>query len=263
MSGAANAAAREPALAGAAAPIRLLLFDIDGVLTGGEAGALDLELMAMLAAMNRAARADPALPAVTVCTGRPAPYVEVMLQAIDGHLPGIYENGCGLYRPADYRFLPHPLLGDEQSFVEARERLRRALVRPGKVFFQPGKEHSLSLFPLGSVSVDDLLPLAQEALGPLAESVSLVYSFSCLNVVPRGLDKGKGLDFLCRETGYAPESVLGVGDSDVDLPFLALTGRSAAPANANPAVKQIVQYVSPLPTSDGVGDILRHFGVTA
>jgi hydroxymethylpyrimidine pyrophosphatase-like HAD family hydrolase len=244
------------------APIRLLLFDVDGVLSAGEAQPLDLVLLDRLARMNRLAQRDPALPAVTLCTGRPAPYVEVMLQAIDGHLPAVFENGCGLYIPAGYRFLPHPsLAAGGQGFGLARERLRRALVDTGRVFFQPGKEYSLSLFPLGGVGVDDLLPLATEALGAEGEWVDLVYSFSCLNVVPRGVDKGAGLRFLCGQAGYAEAEVLAVGDSDVDLPLLAAAGYSAAPANANPAVKQLVDYVSPQATTNGVGDILRHFEI--
>ena len=244
-------------------PIRLLLFDIDGVLTEGEARPLDLPLLASLAEMNRAARLDPSLPAVTLCTGRPAPYVEVMLQAIDGHLPAVFENGCGLYVPAGYRFLAHPLIVDGgRTFAAAREQLRAALVDTKQVFFQPGKEYSLSLFPLDGVATDDLRPLAEGALGEASASVSLIYSFSCLNVVPRGLDKGQGVRFLCEQSGYALEEVLGVGDSDVDLEFLSMVGYAAAPANANPAVKAIVDYVSPYPTAEGVRDILRHFGVT-
>jgi len=54
---------------------------------------------------------------------------------------------------------------------------------------------------------------------------------------------------------------LGVGDSDVDLPFLAAVGFSAAPSNANDAVKACVNYVSSYRTADGVRDILRHFGL--
>ena len=73
-------------------PIRLLVFDIDGVLTDGEAQPLDLRLMEQLTQMNRAARQDSARPAVTLCTGRPGPYVEIMLQAIDGHVPGLLED---------------------------------------------------------------------------------------------------------------------------------------------------------------------------
>lgn len=239
--------------------IRLLLFDIDGVLTRGEAKALDLDLLARLAEMNRVARADPSRPAVTLCTGRPAPYVEVLCQAIDGHLPAIYENGCGLYEPRGYRFWPHPSLGDNAGFHAARERLRTELVFPGKVFLQPGKEFSLSLFPLDGVTVADLYPLAEAALGPARQAVDLVYSGSCLNVLPRGVDKGEGLRFLCERSGYQPEAILGVGDSDVDLPFLALCGRSAAPANAFERVKRIVDYVAPRETADGVRDILKEF----
>ena len=244
--------------------IRLLLLDIDGVLTEGEARALDLDLLAHLAKMNRAARADPSRPAVSLCTGRPAPYVEVLLQAIDGHLPAIFENGCGLYIPRGYCFLPHPALGDAQAMQAVRERLRAELAHAsgsGKVFFQPGKEFSLSLFPLDGVTVPDLRPLAEAALGPLRDAVDLVYSTSCLNVLPRGVDKGAGLRFLCEQAGYRPDEALGVGDSDVDLPFLKLAGRSAAPANAVDAVQRVVDYVAPRPTSDGVRDILIKFGL--
>jgi hydroxymethylpyrimidine pyrophosphatase-like HAD family hydrolase len=245
------------------APIRLLLFDVDGVLSAGEAQPLDLALLGSLAQMNHLARTDPALPAATLCTGRPAPYVEVMLQAINGHLPAVFENGCGLYLPSGYRFLPHPNLVDGgRAFASVRERLRTALVDTGRVFFQPGKEYSLSLFPLTGVTVDDMLPLATEALGPEGETVDLVYSVSCLNVVPRGVDKGAGMRLLCQQAGYDVEEVLAVGDSDVDLPLLAAAGRSAAPANANPAVKALADYVSPQATTQGVRDILRHFAVS-
>ena len=240
-------------------PIRLLLFDVDGVLTRGEAKALDLDLLARLAEMNRAARADPSRPAVTLCTGRPAPYVEVLCQAIDGHLPAIFENGCGLYEPRGYRFRPHPKLGHNAEFKAARDRLRTELVLPGKVFFQPGKEFSLSLFPLDGVTVPDLYPLAEAALGPAREAVDLAYSSSCLNVLPRGVNKGEGLRFLCERSGYRMEEILGVGDSDVDLQFLAFCGRSAAPVNAFEEVKRIVDYVAPRETADGVRDILKEF----
>jgi hydroxymethylpyrimidine pyrophosphatase-like HAD family hydrolase len=184
-----------------------------------------------------------------------------MLQAIDGHLPAIFEDGCGLYLPQGYRFLAHPALKGGTEFADVRERLRAALVQTGRVFFQPGKEFSLSLFPLDGVTVDDLLPLATEALGPAATSVNLVYSFSCLNVVPRGLDKGAGLAFLCQQSGYAADEVLAVGDSDVDLPLLAAAGYAAAPANANAGIKALAHYVSPLPTTQGVRDILHHYAI--
>jgi hydroxymethylpyrimidine pyrophosphatase-like HAD family hydrolase len=239
--------------------IRLLVFDIDGVLTDGETKTIDLSLMAQLAAMNRAARRDPALPAVTICTGRPAPYVEMMLQAIDGHLPGIFENGAGLYVPDGYRFLSHPDLGDGAAMAAVRRRLRETMLQSGQAYFQPGKEFSLSLFASDPAATDALYEQTLALLGPLAESVNLVRSPSCLNIVPRHIDKGRGIHFLAGHTGHDPAQMLGAGDSDGDLPFLALVGYKAAPANANQAVREAVDFVAPRPAAGGVRDILAHF----
>jgi hypothetical protein len=189
--------------------------------------------------------------------------VEAVLRAIDGHLPAVYENGAGLYFPNGYRFLPHPALGNQPSFEAIRQHLDDELVRTGQAVLQPGKDYSLSYAASASSETDLLHKQAVTALGPLTESVDLVCSASCLNVLPRGIHKGKGVEFLASQTDYGPAEMLGVGDSDVDLPFLARVGHSAAPANANPDVKRLVQYVAPHPAADGVRDILDHFGLTA
>jgi len=216
----------------------------------------------LLAGVNRRARSNPEQPAVTLCSGRPAPYVEVLLQAIDGHLPAVYENGAGLYNPVGYQFTPHPdARFIAERFQEVLERLEVELVSSGKAYFQPGKVYSLSLFAREPVVTSELRELAAAAIGPFGESVDLVYSPSCLNVLPRGIDKGKGVGYLAETIGLPVENMLGVGDSDVDLPFLARVGLSAAPANANPAIRQSVDYLSARPNGDGVRDILEHFGL--
>lgn len=239
--------------------IKLLVFDIDGVLTDGETKVLDLPLLQQLAAMNRAARADPTQPAVTICTGRPAPYVEVMLQAIDGHLPGIFENGAGLYVPDGYRFLAHPELGNNGYMKMVRQRLEETLVYSGQAYFQPGKEYTLTLFATDPAETGRLGEQTAAALDSLREHVDLVYSVSCLNLLPRGMNKGRGIEYLAQYTGFRPQEMLGVGDSDVDEPFLAAVGYRAAPANANPAIKTLAHYVAPRATSAGVRDILQYF----
>jgi hypothetical protein len=165
--------------------------------------------------MNRAARQDPSRPAVTLASGRPAPYVEAFLQAIDGHVPALFEHGTGLYVPDGYRFLPNPAMGEPLEFAPVRRRLREALVDTGQAFFQPGKEYSLSVFPHDSAYIGTLYDRAVAALGPLRESVDLLYSTSCLNVLPRGLHKGQGIEFLSSQTGYTPAEMLGVGDSEL------------------------------------------------
>jgi hypothetical protein len=243
--------------------IRLLVFDVDGVLTQGETKALDLAFLGRLAEMNRLGRIDPATPQITLCTGRPAPYVEAMMQAIDGRLPAIFENGAGLYLPNSYQFLSHPHLGDGAAMQAVRFRLEETLVRSGQAFLQPGKEYSLSIFPKNPAERDRLYDITANAIGPLGQEVELTYSASCLNINPRGIDKGKGLQFLADETGYVFGDMLGVGDSDIDLPFLTLVGQSAAPANANEKVKNLVDFVAPRTENEGVQDILEHYGLVS
>jgi len=243
--------------------IQLVVLDIDGVLTDGESQPLDLAMIQLLAGMNEAAQRDSNLPAVTLCSGRPAPYVEALLQAIAGHLPGIYENGAGLFVPHPYGFHQHPQLADKKGFQEVRDRLQSELVKNRMAFVQPGKVHSLTLFAEDPSKTSLLRKQAEDALGTLVEKVELTYSTSCLNVLPRGMDKGKGLEFLAETLDLGLEDMLGVGDSDVDLPFLAIIGHSAAPANANAGVKQLVDYVSVEATSQGLHDILQHYGLLA
>ena len=243
-------------------PIQLIIFDIDGVLTEGETKALDLELLADLARLNRESRGNPAFPAVTLCSGRPAQYVELMLQAIDGHLPGVFENGAGLYVPDTYRFLPNPALSKNGNLIPTiRRRLEETIIKSGEAYFQPGKEYTLTLFASDPAGTGKLYDLAAAALGELKRDVKLVYSTYCLNILPHHIDKGEGIRFLSDWTGYALPGMLGVGDTDVDQQFLSIVGYSAAPANGSPAIKSIVQYASPFRTGEGVRDILAHFNI--
>jgi HAD superfamily hydrolase (TIGR01484 family) len=199
-------------------------------------------------------------PSVTFCTGRPAPYLEVLLQAVDGHLPGVYENGAGIYDPVDYQFIPLPQIDQFlNGFAEITSRLEETLIKDKTVYFQPGKQHSLTIFPVDPSRIQELKELTAQALGPLSEQVDLVYSTSCLNILPRGVDKGKGLTFLADMIKIPMENMLGIGDSDVDLPFLQLVGHSAAPSNGNSNVKEMVEYISEEATSEGVREILTHF----
>ena len=126
--------------------MRLAVIDVDGCLTPGEGQAWNFEALKYVAQLNRKAQKDATQLAVTLCTGRPEPYVEVMMQAIDAHLPGVYEHGGGLYYPREYRFVENPLITSAMraSLVTVKAILRRDIVETGLGYFQPGKEVSLT-----------------------------------------------------------------------------------------------------------------------
>jgi len=236
-----------------------VVVDVDGCLTRGEAQPLDFRVLERVAEHNARARLDPALPAVTLCTGRPEPYLEVLMQAIGAFWPGVYENGAGLYFPDAYRFVENPLITAEtrEALGHVKEALRAGVVERGWGYFQPGKELSLSLYPVPPTPVSQLLRLVEEALQPYAPWYVTDESVTCVNVIPRGVDKGTGVRWLAEETQVPLSRMGGVGDSPGDLAFLTLVGFAAAPANAASQVKEQVHYVSPFEDGEGLIDILE------
>jgi hydroxymethylpyrimidine pyrophosphatase-like HAD family hydrolase len=242
--------------------IRLVVLDIDGCLTGGEAKAWDFGVFDFIARLNRGARAGKEPFAVTLCTGRPEPYVEAVTQAIEGHLPAIYENGAGLYFPAPYRFAEHPDISPDMraAWIEIRRILKAQIVAAGIGLLQPGKESTITLYPAQpSITLEALAGSASAALGSALDGYVLFVSRTSVEILPQGIDKGAGLAWLTRETGIEPSEMGGIGDSNADLAYLLKTGSSAAPANAVDEVKTRVQYVSPHDHSRGVKDILERW----
>ena len=62
--------------------------------------------------------------------------------------------------------------------------------------------------------------------------------------------------WLARDTGIPLHAMAGVGDATGDMPFMQLLAWSAAPANAQAAVKQMAHYTSPYEDGQGLMDIL-------
>jgi hydroxymethylpyrimidine pyrophosphatase-like HAD family hydrolase len=238
--------------------IRLVVVDVDGVLSHGEAAPLDFAVLQRLAEVNDRAHQDPTSPALTLCTGRPAPYVEVLMQAIHGCYPAIYENGAGLYIPKPYGFKWHPTItpATQARIVQLQVALHDVLVVADLAYFQPGKAASLSLFPCPGVSLDELSRKAGQVADDLGGQFVIERAMTCINVLVRGVDKAEGVRWLSGETGIPLGEMAGVGDSQSDMKFMQLLRWSGAPANAHASVKQLAHYTSPYDDGPGLVDIL-------
>jgi hydroxymethylpyrimidine pyrophosphatase-like HAD family hydrolase len=238
--------------------IRLVVVDVDGVLSRGEAAPLDFAVLQRLTELNDRACQDPAYPAVTLCTGRPVPYVEVLMQAIHGHYPAVYENGAGLYIPKPYGFKWHPAITRDlqERLIRFQAVLHDALVDTEQAYFQPGKSASLSLFPCPGVALRQVFTEASRLARGFGDEFSIEEAATCVNVILRGIDKGEGVRWLSAESGIPLDDMAGVGDSPSDVRFMQLLGWSAAPANAHASVKQIAYYTSPYEDGTGLVDIL-------
>lgn len=84
-------------------------------------------------------------------------------------------------------------------------------------------------------------------------------SRTAVDVAPPGLDKAAGLKYVLDVLEIRQEGVLGIGDAQADIEWLAIVGTSACPANATDDVKAFVDYVADAQESRGVREILlRH-----
>jgi len=257
--------------------IRLIALDIDGVISKSRGGFYAGRIINLLAQLNDMAARSRAsvsasingngsidsnsrvLPPVTVITGRPATYVESLLQAIHGFAPAVFEHGTGIYNPEGYTFKSHPDLVCLDELSELKNIINVSFVKKGLAVLQGGKDYSLSVISRDRNITGKLKDMILEAGGELCRKFDFIYSSDSLNIIPAGFHKGKGIEMLADEAGVPLESILGVGDSEVDIPFMEKTGFSAAPANAGEAVKVTADYVSELTLSEGLEDILRHF----
>ncbi len=238
--------------------IRVVLTDVDGVVTGGEGQPADLGVLQRLAAHNEAALHDPLVPAITLCTGRQAPYVELMAQMTGVFLPCIFEHGAGLFFPRAFLYAFHPLLGADYAarLAAVRAALDEPLLRSGHAFVQPGKEASMTLYPLNGTSLDRIADLAESTLAPFGGTFTLARNVAGVEVRPRGVDKGTGAAWLSEQVGIPLSQLAGVGDSDPDLVFLTRVAYAAAPANATPAVRSAAHVVAPHAHGEGLLEIL-------
>jgi hypothetical protein len=183
------------------------------------------------------------------------------MQAIGAHLPGVYENGCGLYLPNRFRFAEHPSITApvREVLAAAKKTLYARVVETGLGYFQPGKEVSLTLFPPPGTTLHRLHGAVADLLVDQDALFTVQRSASCVDVTPAGIDKGTGVRWLSEVTGIPLTAMGGIGDSSSDLRFLLLVGQSAAPANAEAEVRGAVDYTSPWENGDGVLDILRRW----
>lgn len=240
--------------------IKLIVCDIEGCLTPGKGKPLNLKALAAIRKYNRESKKQKQVPPITLCTGRSLPYVEAMMQAIDGYIPAISENGAGLYDPAEDDYRLHPLITPQtkKQMMEAKNIIHEEIINNFKAKFEWGKDFVISINPPPQIVIDNFFKIVQDTLKRHHIDLNITHSASAVDITPKGIDKFSGLQLLLDELHISPEDVTGIGDTKGDFPVLKNVGFSAAPNNATDEVKQIVNYVSDYKNGEGVVDIIKH-----
>ena len=81
-----------------------------------------------------------------------------------------------------------------------------------------------------------------------------------MEIVPAGVDKGKGLEKLSALLDIPLSKFIVAGDSSNDLPMLQKAGLAVCPSNATDEVKAICDYVAAADNNEGViAEVMEKF----
>ena len=80
-----------------------------------------------------------------------------------------------------------------------------------------------------------------------------------MEIVPVGIDKGRGLARLLEEMGESPDRLIACGDAPNDIPMLCFAGLGVAMGNAQPPVKAAADSLCGTNEEDGVAQVAERF----
>ncbi len=97
----------------------------------------------------------------------------------------------------------------------------------------------------------------QETIRDLGLQLHVILNKGAVMVLPSGVSKATGLAAALAEMGLSGDRVVGVGDAENDHAFLDLCELAVAVANALPAVKEQVDWVTPGDRGAGVTQVIE------
>ncbi|MBS0195400.1 MAG: HAD family phosphatase [Planctomycetes bacterium] len=237
-----------------------IICDIDGCLGPESHAPLDADALGRIASYNHAAIRTGNAPVVTLCSGRPQPYAEAICRLIgNSTIPCIAEMGVWLYDPRDNRFILDPAILPEhlEAVRDATVWFERELIPQG-VVIQPGKTASISIWHPDTAFLLAQKPRIVEAFAAHGWPLRVSNTVAWVNCDLAHVSKSTGIARMMAMTGLNKDRTAGIGDTLGDMAIRERVAFFACPSNADPALKQCADYVSPLEEVQGVLDILEN-----
>jgi Cof subfamily protein (haloacid dehalogenase superfamily) len=104
---------------------------------------------------------------------------------------------------------------------------------------------------------DPYLPELEAWRGRVSMHAALVYNGDgMVTLTAPGVDKGSGLLALCRSLGIDPAEAVAIGDSEVDIPMLAVAGLGVCMESGTPETRAAAHRLIPSPDDDGIAVLI-------
>lgn len=261
--------------------IRLIALDLDGTLTNDQKEITPATKDALIACQQKGV-------VIALMSARPAPGLFLDRDRLDlTHYHGIlasYNGGC-ITDAASDKILSRTSMDREQtrSILRQLEAYKvTVILDDGKQFFVTDKngykvEYECRNNHMSCTEVQNLadylsfspvkllLSARPEKLAEVRKMVDALLPGSLITVktapfyfeiIPRSINKGKGLLEICRILKIDPSQTMAFGDSENDIPMLEEAGCGVAMGNADDAVKAAADIVTASNNEDGIARVL-------
>lgn len=233
-------------------PVALFVSDIDGCLATPYQP-YDLTRLQALADHAEAAGAlrddgtpATARPALTLCSGRPYPYVEAMAQTLGLVTPVLFESGAGRFDPVAAQTTWHPALTDalHEQLDEMRAWFRAEAVPGTQISLDHAKRAQAGIVSPNPSDIEAVRPRALAFVENRLPDLTLFTTDVSIDVLSPEITKRAGLEWLGAHLRVPLSAMAYIGDTDGDIDALEAVGHAFAPANAHEPVQACVDTVT-------------------
>lgn len=218
-------------------------------------------------------------------TGRPLSTIDQMIKDIgfDG-----YVCGCGTYIEYNHDILFHQEVQKEtrktviqksiEYHIDTMLEGKNGTSFPSKIFHPFVREikenYTNQNFNIGEYSSHDSILFDKFAswytdisdIDSFKKAISHDFDIiqrenDFIEVVPKGLSKASGIQFLVDYLQTSRDQTISIGDSTNDLAMLLYTKESVAMGNSHPALFDKVTYITDALENDGIYQALKHFHI--
>lgn len=219
--------------------IKLFITDLDGCISTPFV-APDWNLLSEIRRLNDQHVNDKAIPPLTICSGRPLPYVEAVAQWLNVKCPAVFESaGICNVEEYDVQFLPVFDTKAEQQVGELKKWLQQEIIpKYPRMILEFTKKMDAGLIHTEKEVIDDAYPTIKNYVAAHYPVFEVHKTEVSVNIILADNNKENGILRLCELLDIHPHEVAYIGDSSGDIPGLKIVGQPYAPGNAVAAVKE-------------------------
>ncbi len=221
--------------------IKLFVLDVDGCVSM-PFQMPDWEAVTVIRKLQSRSFDDPAVPSITICSGRPMSYIEAVAQWLGVKHPYVFESGGGIYDANENQIHWSPeftreILEQQQEFKEwvINEIVRK---NPGTIL-EFTKKTDVGVIHKNEDVIIRMYNSMKEEAERNYRFLELHRTEISVNAILKTSNKGFGLEQLSTITGIGLDEMAYIGDSSGDIPALKKAEIGFVPANGT---KEAHQY---------------------